>query len=77
MAPNGNFTPGEVMALLEELKSEFRYVTEVVAPLPNRLEAVEKRLSAVEERLTKVEDGMRVGFPAVNVRLSALEAKVG
>ena len=66
------FTAREVAVLVEDLKSEFRAVVEVVAPLPERLFAVEERLAGVEKRLTGVEDGIHLSvFP----RLSSLESK--
>ena len=79
-----SFTPNEVAALVEELKSEFRVVAEGVTGIDERLETVEERLSGVEEklesvkeRLTGVEDAVRVAIPSLTSRVTKLEAKVG
>ncbi|MBI4711075.1 MAG: hypothetical protein HY767_01220 [Candidatus Omnitrophica bacterium] len=71
------FSSTEVGTLIEELRSDFRAVVEVVAPLPERLTRVEERLSAVENRLIRVEDVVRVAIPSLSTRVSTLEAKVG
>ena len=71
------FTSGEVAALLEELRGDFRGVAEVVIPLREDMAEVKERLTAVEGRLVRVEDGLRVGFSSLDKRVSALEAKVG
>ena len=68
------FTAREVAVLVEDLKSEFRAVTEVVAPLPERLSAVEERLIAVEVEVRSLRDVVHLSvFP----RLSKLESKTG
>ncbi|OGW84897.1 MAG: hypothetical protein A3C35_06880 [Omnitrophica bacterium RIFCSPHIGHO2_02_FULL_46_11] len=72
-----NFTAREVAVLVEDLKSEFRTVVEVVAPLPERLSAVEERLGVVETRLTSVEDVLRIALPDLSKRVSRIESKLG
>ena len=64
------FTAREVGVLIESLRSEFHVVAEVVAPLPERLLAVEERLSAVENKLTSVEDVIRSAIPNLSKRVS-------
>ena len=59
-----NFTPSQVGALLENMDKKIDFLTEIVAPLPERLEKVEERLSKVEFRLTCVEDAVRCGRKA-------------
>ena len=70
------FTTTEVGTLVEGLRSEFRTVVEVVAPLPGRLSAVEDRLSRVEVRLTGVEDAVRIALPSLSKRVSRIETKL-
>jgi hypothetical protein len=71
------FSSAEVGTLVESLRADFRAVTEVVAPLPGRLTAVEEKLSAVEDRLIRVEDVVRVAILSLSTRVSTLETKVG
>jgi len=71
------FTAREVGVLIEDLKSQFQIVAEVVAPLPERLSAVEERLAVVETRLTSVEDVIRAAIPNLSKRVSRLEIKAG
>ena len=72
-----SFTPNEVAALVEELKSEFRAVVEVVAPLPNRLDKVEERLAVVETEVRSLKDVIGIALPSLTRRVDKLEAKVG
>ena len=72
---NKTFTSTEVGTLVEDLKSSFRAVTEVVAPLPGRLSAVEEKLGKLEVRVGSLEDVVRIAIPSLNSRVSALEAK--
>lgn len=74
------FTAREVAALVEDLRSEFRVVSEgLVSLLPLREEMVEvkERLTKVEERLGSVEDVLRIALPDLTKRVSRLESKVG
>jgi len=71
------FSNTEVGVLVESLRADFRAVTEVVAPIPERLTAVEERLSSVENRLMRVEDVVRVAVPSLSNRVSVLETKAG
>ena len=71
------FSNTEVGVLIESLRTDFRTVAEVVAPVRDRLTAVKERLSAVENRLTGVEDVVRVVLPSLSTRVSALETKAG
>jgi BMFP domain-containing protein YqiC len=71
------FTSTEVGTLIESLRADFRAVAEVVAPIPERLSAVENRLEKVEIRLTSVEDVVRIAIPSLSARVSVLETKAG
>lgn len=72
-----NFTPGQVGTLLEAMDRKIDLLTEIVAPLPEKMAAVENRLEKVEFRLTCVEDAVRVALPNLNKRVEILEKKVG
>ena len=71
------FTAREVGVLVEELRSEFRVVSEVVLPLREDMAEVKDRLSAVESRLTSLEDVVRLSIPDHNRRITRLETKAG
>ena len=72
-----NYTSTEVGTMIENLESKFQAVIDVVAPLPERLSAVENRLSKVENRLVHVEDAIRVAIPSIYHRLDKIETKIG
>jgi hypothetical protein len=71
------FSATEVGTLVEGLRTDIRAVAEAVAPIPERLTAVEVRLGVVETEVRSLKDVVRVAVPSINVRLSNLEAKVG
>ena len=71
------FTAREVAVLVERLEGKFQFALDILVPLREDMSEVKERLTSVEERLGRVDDGLRVGFPSINARLSALEAKVG
>ncbi len=78
------FSNTEVGALIEDLKSGFNVVAEETRGLSDRMGAVENRLTGVEEGLFVVKtevlalkDVVRIAFPALDARVSVLEAKVG
>lgn len=73
----GNYTTTEVGTLVEALRGEFRAVVEVVAPLPDRLTAVENRLTNVETEVRGLKDVVRIAIPAIHNRLERIETKVG
>lgn len=70
------FSAREVAVLVESLRSEFRTVTEVVAPLPERLLAVEECLASVETEVRSLKDVIRIVIPDLSTRVSSLESKV-
>lgn len=83
-----NFTPNQVGTILEaldkkidilieDMRGEFRAVTEVVLPLREDMAEVKTRLGKVEFRLTCVEDAVRVAIPSLAKRVTVLEAKAG
>jgi len=74
-AMEDKFTAREVAVLVEELKSEFRTVAEVVAPIPERLSAVEERLTIVETEVRSLKDVIRLAIPDLSKRVSRLETK--
>ena len=74
---NGNYTPNEVATLIEDLKSQFQFVIDLVSPLPNRIEGLEHKLISLESRVISVEDVLRVGFRRIDKRISTLEEKLG
>lgn len=71
------FTAREVAALVEELKSDFRAVSEVVVPLREDMVEVKERLTKVEEQLTGMEDAVRIILPDHERRISRLESEFG
>jgi hypothetical protein len=71
------FTAREVGVLIEDLKSQFQIVAEVVAPLPERLSAVEERLGKVEVEVRSLKDVIRIAIPDLYKRVSRLETKAG
>ena len=72
-----NFTPSQVGTLLEAVDKKIDILTEIVAPMPERLEKIEERLSKVETRLTSVEDAVRVAVPGLTRRVERIESKLG
>ena len=77
------FSSREVVVMFEELRGEFRTVSEVVIPLREDMGEVKERLERVEERLTRVEDGLSaVGgvikstLPNLAKRVDRIEAKL-
>ena len=68
------YSTNQVAALVEDLRSDFRAVIEVVTPLTDRMEKVEGRLSSLEVKVESLDDAIRL---SVLPRLSKLEAKVG
>ncbi len=75
MVENQNYTPNEVAALIEDLRSEFRVVSEVVVPMREDMAEVKERLSRVEDDLRSIKDVLRIELPSMRSRLSDLEAK--
>ena len=85
------FSAREVVALVEDLRSEFRVVSEVVLPLREDMAEVKERLTKVEDRLIFVEDGLKglsgrvtrletavtESIPPLSRRVSRLETKAG
>lgn len=72
-----NYTPNEVATLIEDLRGDFRAVTEVMAPLPARLTAVENRLATVESEVKSIKDIVRIAIPSLSKHVSTLETKAG
>lgn len=71
------FTAREVGVLVEELRSEFRTVAEIVAPIPEHLSAVEERLTIVETEVRSLKDVIHIAIPDLSKRVSRLETKAG
>ena len=85
------FSAREVATLVEDLRSEFRAVSEVVLPLREDMAEVKERLTKVEDCLTFVEDGLKglsgrvtrletavtESIPPLSRRVSRLETKAG
>ena len=71
------YTPTEVGALIESLRSDFRLVSEGLLALRKDMDDVKERLSKLETRVQRLEDAVRVSLPSITVRLTNLEAKVG
>ena len=69
------FSAREVATLVEELKGEFRTVSEVVLPLREDMVEVKERLSSLETEVRSLKDAIRIEFPPIKGRLSALEIK--
>ncbi len=63
MKEKDTFTARQVAALLEDVRGEFRSVSEVVLPLREDMAEVKDRLTRVEERLIGVEDAVRLAIP--------------
>ena len=79
-----NFTPNPIGPLLEtldkkidilieDMRGEFRAVTEVVLPLREDMAEVKTRLSSVEFEVRTLKDVFRVEFPAMRRRIEAVE----
>lgn len=71
------YTVTEVGTLLKSVEQKFKHVMEVVAPLPDRLSAVEVRLSAVETEVRSLKNVVRIAIPNHEKRIVRLEKKVG
>ena len=75
MKEKDTFTAREVAAFLEDMRGEFRSVSEVVLPLREDMAEVKDRLTRVEERLIGVEDIVRLAIPDLNRKVPRLETK--
>ena len=73
MSKGENFTPNQVAAIVEDLKSEFKVVLDVVIPLRKDMVEVKERLSAVEGEVRSLKD---VVVCSVLPRITRLETKV-
>lgn len=71
------FTAREVAVLVEELRAEFRTVSEVIIPLREDMAEVKSDISVLKTDVLYLKDAVRVGFPEINRRLSVLESKLG
>ena len=76
------FTSNEVATLLEDIKSQFRAVTEGVTSLDDRMGRMEEDLQVLKEDmtvvksdLTTVKDAVSIAIPGLNKRVTTLEAK--
>ena len=67
------FTAREVGVLIEQLRSEFRTVSEVVLPLREDMIEVKEGLSRVEIDLRSIKDAL----PNTFKRISRIETKLG
>ena len=79
-----NFTSGEVMALVEDLKSEFRAVAEGVTSLDERMCGLEEDVQTLKDDMTVIKsdlvlikDAVHLAIPSLNNRLKKLETKIG
>ena len=72
-----SFTGSQVASLLEEIKSDFRAVTESVTDFSERMEKVERSLETMVTKLQAVEDSVKVAIPNHEKRIGRLETKVG
>ena len=77
MKPDENFSASEVGALLERIESKFDTFAEALAPIPDRMLAVEERLTAVESHFMTMEDAVKIALPELFKRVTKLENKVG
>ena len=71
------FTAREVGVLVEELRSEFRAVSEVVLPLREDMADVKQRLFVLEIKVQSLDDVVRLAIPDLNKRVTCLEIKTG
>ena len=71
------FTAREVATLIEDLRSEFKVVLDVVVPLREDMLEVKERLSALETRMLSLEDVVRLAIPDHAKRLSRIESHLG
>lgn len=74
------FTATEVMALVEDLRSDFRVVAEQVTELTGRMQAVEGRLDTLDEKMDIVVASIphkvnQSEFNQLERRVTVLEAK--
>lgn len=66
----------QVASLLEQIRSDFKSVTEVVIPLREDMDEVKKRLTSLENEMRSVKDVIRITLPNHENRISRLEKKV-
>ena len=78
-----NFTPSQVAALVESLRSEFRVLAEVIVPVRIDITEMKEKITVIGDRFTHVEtdvrsikDAFRIAFPDLTQRVSKLETKV-
>lgn len=72
-----NFTAREVATLVEDLRGEFRAVSEGVLPLREDMAEVKERLTSLETEVRLLKDAVRVAIPDHETCISRLESKVG
>ena len=72
--PGKEFTAGEVAALVEGLRGEFRVVAGVVVPLREDVAELKERFGSLETEVRAMGDGMRVAFPDLVRRVAKLES---
>ena len=71
------YTAREVAALIEDLRSEFRTVSEVVIPLREDMMEVKERLSSLETEVRSLKDVIRIAIPDHAKRLTRIESHLG
>ena len=77
------FSSREVAVMFEELRREFRVVSEVVVPLREDVSNLREDMVEVKDRLTRVEDGLsavagalKSTLPSLTKRVDRIEAKL-
>ena len=70
------FTAGEVGALLEEIRSEFRTVVDIAREVKTDLEGLKRWGADVDEKLVKL-DFILTELQGLRADLKTVEAKVG
>lgn len=70
------FGSQEVMALLEDLRGEFRSVSEVVLPLRDDMGEVKERLGTLETEVRSLKDAVGLSIPSLAKRVGRLESLV-
>ena len=70
------FTSREVIAIVEDLKGEFRTVAESVVGLREDVTGLKERVFSLEGRVGTLEDVIRVAVPGIAKRVDRIEAKL-
>ena len=72
-----SFSAREVAVLIEDLRSEFRHVSEGLPPLGEGMSDVKERLSVLESEVRSLKDAFKLFISGLIKRVDCLETKLG